>query len=155
MHTHYKCLICDSSRTELKLNSTDLCCQEPQDCRKNFWVLTKASLYDNTSSCNGQVTVDENCRKFKTPVTHHKDSNVESMCWVSIHYKYSSEQKQNEMVCYVGDCTRLTILCGLFFSSFFSSLKDYCQKNINTDPLITPVDKKENPWAEKSKCSIL
>ncbi|XP_028406746.1 guanine nucleotide-binding protein subunit gamma-e-like [Dendronephthya gigantea] len=36
-----------------------------------------------------------------------------------------------------------------------NDLKDYCQKNINSDPLITPVDKKENPWAEKSKCSII
>ena len=40
-------------------------------------------------------------------------------------------------------------------SIFLFRLKDYCQKNINSDPLITPVDKKENPWAEKAKCSII
>ncbi|XP_046855594.1 guanine nucleotide-binding protein subunit gamma-e-like [Xenia sp. Carnegie-2017] len=34
-------------------------------------------------------------------------------------------------------------------------LKDYCQRHINADPLITPVDKKDNPWAEKKTCAII
>jgi len=36
-----------------------------------------------------------------------------------------------------------------------AELKDYCMQNQTTDPLIVPPDKRENPWAEKSKCIIL
>lgn len=40
-----------------------------------------------------------------------------------------------------------------YFLNF--SLKMYCDQMINSDPLIMPPDKKENPWAEKSKCTVL
>ncbi|XP_020900527.1 guanine nucleotide-binding protein subunit gamma-e [Exaiptasia diaphana] len=36
-----------------------------------------------------------------------------------------------------------------------ADLKLYCDQMINSDPLIMPPDKKENPWAEKSKCTVL
>jgi len=34
-------------------------------------------------------------------------------------------------------------------------LKAFCESNQDGDPLVNPVDKKHNPWAEKSKCTIL
>jgi len=34
-------------------------------------------------------------------------------------------------------------------------LKAFCEANQESDPLVYPIDKKHNPWAEKSKCTIL
>ena len=34
-------------------------------------------------------------------------------------------------------------------------LQQYCVQNGDSDPLVTPGDRKENPWVEKSKCNIV
>lgn len=34
-------------------------------------------------------------------------------------------------------------------------LKDYCLQHGPMDPLVNPGARKANPWAEKSKCSVL
>ncbi|CAH3013656.1 unnamed protein product [Porites evermanni] len=36
-----------------------------------------------------------------------------------------------------------------------NELKDYCTQNGTKDPLIHPPERRENPFAEKQKCSIL
>ncbi|EDO48385.1 predicted protein [Nematostella vectensis] len=36
-----------------------------------------------------------------------------------------------------------------------NDLKSYCTQNQEHDPLICPPDKKDNPWAEKTKCTVL
>jgi len=36
-----------------------------------------------------------------------------------------------------------------------AELRRYIESNQENDPLVNPVDKRVNPWAEKSKCDIL
>ncbi|KAH7718466.1 GGL domain containing protein [Aphelenchoides avenae] len=36
-----------------------------------------------------------------------------------------------------------------------AELKRYIEGQQEQDPLVNPVDKRVNPWAEKSKCDIL
>jgi len=36
-----------------------------------------------------------------------------------------------------------------------AALEGYVEQQQEKDPLMNPVDKRENPWAEKSKCEIL
>jgi len=36
-----------------------------------------------------------------------------------------------------------------------AEMKRFIESQQETDPLVVPVDKRINPWAEKSKCSIL
>jgi len=57
--------------------------------------------------------------------------------------------KNNESLKYQLNIERMPL------SKSGAELRDYCNKNLNNDPLISPVDKKENPFAEKSKCSVL
>ncbi|XP_002735658.1 guanine nucleotide-binding protein subunit gamma-e-like [Saccoglossus kowalevskii] len=40
-------------------------------------------------------------------------------------------------------------------SKSIKELVQYIQDNEPTDPFLHPVDKKENPWADRGKCSIL
>ncbi|XP_077979399.1 guanine nucleotide-binding protein subunit gamma-e-like [Glandiceps talaboti] len=40
-------------------------------------------------------------------------------------------------------------------SKTIPELVEFVQKNEDTDPFLHPLDKKENPWADKSKCVIL
>uniref|UniRef100_A0A1I7SU74 Guanine nucleotide-binding protein subunit gamma n=1 Tax=Bursaphelenchus xylophilus TaxID=6326 RepID=A0A1I7SU74_BURXY len=36
-----------------------------------------------------------------------------------------------------------------------AELKRYIENQQDQDPLVNPVDKRVNPWAEKSKCDLL
>lgn len=36
-----------------------------------------------------------------------------------------------------------------------TALRQFIEEHQAKDPLVNPVDKRENPWAEKSKCEIL
>ncbi|VDD97601.1 unnamed protein product [Enterobius vermicularis] len=36
-----------------------------------------------------------------------------------------------------------------------NEIKRYIESQQESDPLVNPVDKRVNPWAEKSKCTLL
>jgi guanine nucleotide-binding protein G(I)/G(S)/G(O) subunit gamma-13 len=40
-------------------------------------------------------------------------------------------------------------------SASAAEMKRYIESQQEQDPLVNPVDKRINPWAEKSKCDIL
>ncbi|XP_070581543.1 guanine nucleotide-binding protein subunit gamma-e-like [Ptychodera flava] len=40
-------------------------------------------------------------------------------------------------------------------SQTIPELVDFVKQNEGTDPFLHPLDKKENPWADRSKCTIL
>ncbi|EDV27301.1 Guanine nucleotide-binding protein subunit gamma-e [Trichoplax sp. H2] len=57
--------------------------------------------------------------------------------------------KQNEQLRIHANLQRVPV------SQSAADMKAYIDSHIQSDPLVNPVDKKDNPWADKSKCTLL